>query len=584
MPTYGVDSVPLSSQQTLCEFVFALLACNCDLTGSENGVCDIHTGQCPCKPGVATASDAPGPTGLRCTQCVEKKFGFDSGNGCEECKCNNNSSTSPECSADGKCNCLVGVTGARCEQCIAPHHQLSDSRCVPCNCDPMGSENLDCDNTGKCTCKRNTVGMKCSTCEDFAFNKNADNPHGCQSCFCFGHSTQCGPARGFVESQISSDFSSDVDGWRGVDGSGIEIELDYRKGKRALRIIADGTQDVFFVLPEKFLGDIRMSYMMTMSFQLRFTSDEQFSRPQGQDVIIESPITTVYASLDKLPTSNMQTFEIRLDESTFSSVDSAVRELDMIEVLSSVVSIKIRASYVPGDSSSLLLYGFAMQTAVQGTNGTEAMNVEECVCPVGHTGVSCELCMPGFKRERPSLGHRSKCIPCECNEHSSTCDQETGTCSGCMHNTQGDQCDECTVGFYGDATQGSPDDCQPCPCPDPSGPRKFGSACEVTPSNAVVCTSCFPGHTGPNCEICMDGYFGDPLGARGNVSGCSDCSCNGNIDLQVTGNCDSETGECLKCIGNTGGRFCQICKEGYFGDAVIAKNCQRGCNCFVYIF
>jgi coxsackievirus/adenovirus receptor len=377
---------------------------------------------------------------------------------------------------------------------------------------------------------------------------------------------------------MTSGFNSDAEGWGAIDGSGNNVEVHYRKGKKALRLISDGIQDIFFVLPEKYLGDRRMSYMMMLSFELRFATDEPLSQRQGQDVIIESPVATVYATLNGLPTSNVQTFEIRMDESAFQPVDSTVKEFNMIEVLSSVVGIKIRASYVPSDSSSLLLYSFSMQTAVQGTNGTEAMNVEQCICPGGHTGMSCGFCLPGFKYERPDLDHYSKCIPCECNGHSNTCDPESGTCSGCMHNTEGDQCDKCKVGFYGDATQGSADDCQRCPCPYSNGPGQFGSACEVTPSNTVVCTSCFPGHTGPNCEICMDGYFGDPKGDRGNITGCSDCSCNGNIDLQATGNCDTETGECLKCIDNTGGRFCQICKEGYFGDAMVAKNCQR-CNC-----
>lgn len=38
------------------------------------------------------------------------------------------------------------------------------------------------------------------------------------------------------------------------------------------------------------------------------------------------------------------------------------------------------------------------------------------------------------------------------------------------------------------------------------------------------------------------------------------------------------SGECLKCLNNTSGSACELCRPGYYGDAILQKNCQR-CDC-----
>ena len=50
------------------------------------------------------------------------------------------------------------------------------------------------------------------------------------------------------------------------------------------------------------------------------------------------------------------------------------------------------------------------------------------------------------------------------------------------------------------------------------------------------------------------------------------------ISFLHSGNCDSVSGECFKCLNNTDGDRCQYCKEGFYGDAVELKNCQD-CQC-----
>lgn len=138
----------------------------------------------------------------------------------------------------------------------------------------------------------------------------------------------------------------------------------------------------------------------------------------------------------------------------------------------------------------------------------------------------------------------------------------------------GDRCQSCVKGYYGDASRGTPNDCQLCKCPLGISSNSFASECEVNDKNQLVC-KCNKGYTGPQCAQCADGYYGDPT-TPGNY--CKPCECNGNIDPQVPGSCDPFTGKCTKCTNKATGDNCERCRDGYYGDAVVAKNCQK-CKC-----
>lgn len=56
-----------------------------------------------------------------------------------------------------------------------------------------------------------------------------------------------------------------------------------------------------------------------------------------------------------------------------------------------------------------------------------ASAVEQCQCPPGYKGLSCEACAPGFRRSGTGL-YLGYCEPCDCNGKSSSCDPETGKC------------------------------------------------------------------------------------------------------------------------------------------------------------
>lgn len=71
---------------------------------------------------------------------------------------------------------------------------------------------------------------------------------------------------------------------------------------------------------------------------------------------------------------------------------------------------------------------------------------------------------------------------------------------------------------------------------------------------------------------CANGYYGTPA-VPGDL--CEPCACHGNLDLSLPGSCDPITGQCLRCRPGYGGATCESCADGFYGDAITAKDCRR---------
>ncbi|XP_056138337.1 laminin subunit beta-4 [Lampris incognitus] len=190
----------------------------------------------------------------------------------------------------------------------------------------------------------------------------------------------------------------------------------------------------------------------------------------------------------------------------------------------------------------------------------------QCPCRREVGGRSCDRCQPGY------WGF-PLCRPCECNGLAELCDQQTGACLNCREHSTGANCERCLEGYFGDPVSREP--CGPCLCPDTqSSGRFFASLCSKDhESNSPTCI-CLNGHTGPQCDSCAPGYYGNLTvpGAR-----CEECPCSNNIDPDDRASCNSVTGECLRCLHNTQGPNCQTCKPGHYGDA-LGQACKE-CSC-----
>lgn len=340
-----------------------------------------------------------------------------------------------------------------------------------------------------------------------------------------------------------------------IDDRNTPIDLKYSQFSQNIATTAQGNDYIYFLAPDRFLGDQRSSYNRLLKFKLQLQG-QVGPNPSPSDVILEGAGTKVslpiFAQTHSIPDQQIREYAFRLHEHPDYSWQPSQSSRGFMQILSNLTAVKIRGTYsILGEA---YLDDVELQTAHRGAAGVPATWIEHCICPDGYLGQFCESCAPGY-RHSPALGGPfMPCIPCDCNKHAEICDSETGKCI-CQHNTAGETCDQCSRGYYGNALGGTAFDCKKCPCPN-------DGACMQIAEDSVICLECPVGYFGPRCELCSDGYYGDPNGIFGAVQLCKPCDCNGNVDPNAVGNCNRENGECLKCIHNTAGAHCDQCLAG----------------------
>jgi len=179
--------------------------------------------------------------------------------------------------------------------------------------------------------------------------------------------------------------------------------------------------------------------------------------------------------------------------------------------------------------------------------------VEQCKCPYEYRGLSCESCRPGYFMSSDGT-NSGTCMKCNCHGHSEVdCDPYTGQCRNCDHNSEGFRCEQCQSGFYGNASNGTPTDCKPCPCPLTESTDRVGSLSTwfMADDGQPKCDACPQGHTGRTCQKCAKPYEGDPTSPGGRCvlskSIRIDCKC--DASGSVNNSCDPQTRQC----------YCKVC-------------------------
>ncbi|XP_031343042.1 laminin subunit alpha-1-like [Photinus pyralis] len=536
-------------------------------------------------------------TGVNCERCVQGYYrptsvSPDARTPCFKCECDKYGSVGtcePGGESAGRCECRKGYAGTTCNECAPGYRGYPN--CELCPCDPRGTiQHHDCEND--CVCKPFADGKHCDNCKTGHFALRYDNREGCASCYCSGVTTLCESAI------IQPKKLESAEEWKVTDIALNKVvtptwDPDIRTWIIGNYEIPD-VEAFYWLAPEDYLGNKLESYGSYFSFKVQWIvmrGDTSGKPTAGPNIILVGNNGMKIGFGEEQYVGKDMEFRIKLQEYDWYHVPSDVKDIitrlrrteykgdpvsrfQFLSVLTDIKYILLRATFHT-DQIEGMLEGAVLETGIMGEN-EDYSAVERCSCPSGYTGLSCESCDYGYVRiVTNTTTHQEQgfCVKCDCNGHSRTCNPDTGQCF-CEHNTVGEKCERCSPGFYGNPLGGTAADCKRCACPLLEPDNNFSPSCQLDffpevseDVGSYVCTQCPQGYTGDHCELCDDGYFGNPYEV-GNK--CEPCSCGG-------GPCDRTTGQCLGCPGNTEGWRCEKCKKDYFGDPLNA-NCQA-CLC-----
>ena len=120
---------------------------------------------------------------------------------------------------------------------------------------------------------------------------------------------------------------------------------------------------------------------------------------------------------------------------------------DLMTVLANMESLEFRASHLSKMKQSKLRK-IMLDIAISQNTGFPAKFSEQCICPEGYEGLSCESCSRGFYRDnydRAQNGFVGTCKPCDCNGNEKSCNLANDGKLNCV----------CQDGFKGDKCQHS---------------------------------------------------------------------------------------------------------------------------------
>ncbi|XP_045765363.1 laminin subunit alpha-2-like [Maniola jurtina] len=466
-----------------------------------------------------------------------------------------------------QCACNAGFTGALCDRCegdntVFPNCLVEVTTVRACRCDPRGITDPTRVCDDVCECKANVIGERCDVCATGYFGLSGDLHEGCRPCYCSHVANHC-----VANPEAGDDIALPLgDAWlisSNDTSETLEVTVDEHGRPYLISYEVEGWESYFF-MSSTYSGERTEAY--------------------GGELVAR--ITWAVARGDSGGSASLMPDYVLLanDGKRLSFGNASYETPGLIELRAPLVE----GSWYSGSefvSRAQLLDVLSNLKAIMirahfhfdqdevrldsiVLKGSPSNTREICTCPAGYIGAQCTTCAWTHVRllRAPGSAPAFECVPCACNMHAG-CEAVDGQCGPCLHNTTGPHCERCLPGHYGNPVQGA---CKPCACPLYEASNNFSPNCALASAEGdeFVCTQCPDGYTGDHCELCDSGYWGSPTTLGGS---CQLCECGG-------GPCHVDSGKCLVCPPHTEGERCDQCQEGYWAGGVNSSCIECACG------
>ncbi|CAH1394861.1 unnamed protein product, partial [Nezara viridula] len=396
-----------------------------------------------------------------------------------------------------------------------------------------------------------------TTCPEGKFNELARSQEECINCFCFGVARTCKSAQLFVYQlpppisifRLLNVYISPS--WMDIRIHGQSpYQPNLSPNSVGFRIqSSEGSLDYvypYYILPEPtYNGKQLQSYGGFLTYQVMVDSlENEINIPEI--IIVGNDQMLLYKHPYKLVENSFNTINASIREEggweilKANSSRRSANRVDIMMTLLNVDKILIRTQYTENRGVMTSFANLTMDSASYTNTGLgKAAFVEQCDCPAGYTGLSCEECAPNYVRDVKVIGQTwlGRCV----QQH-------------------------CPPGYYGNPSINIP--CERCACPFVGG---VSDTCYLDTDFNITCT-CPKGYTGRRCEMCAPGYTGNPLigGDRCRIIESDRCHPVGSIP-------SSDPDRCI-CKELVTGTNCSECVQSAFH---LSPSNQDGCiSCF----